>query len=74
MFFLKRGVFLRKKAPGRDAPHRSQSWGCTKTPISNKIHKKIKNNQEINAKTAGKKKPLFTSLLNLYGPCILTGR
>ena len=36
MFFLEQ-----KKAPGRAAPHRRPSWGCTKTPISNWIHWKI---------------------------------
>ena len=35
MFFHKSDVLLKKKSPGRAAPHRSPDWGCTKTPISN---------------------------------------
>ena len=32
----------KKKAPGREAGHRSPSWGCTKTHIFNKNQSKIK--------------------------------
>ena len=41
MFVLKNDI-KKKKAPGRDAGHRSPDWGCTKTPISNGNHQETK--------------------------------
>ena len=39
-FCQERHAFLRKKAPGRAAPHRSPNWGCTNPPIP--THQNIK--------------------------------
>ena len=41
MFFFKSDIQQnKKKAPGRDAGHRSPSWGCTKTQIFNENNQK----------------------------------
>ena len=37
-FFFESYAFLRKKTPGRAAPHRRPSWGCTKTKKINEVH------------------------------------
>ena len=33
--FFRQSDIKKKKAPGREAGHRSPDWGCTKTLISN---------------------------------------
>ena len=43
--FERRSCFSGKKN-GRDAPHRRPSWGCTKTPTSNKF---IENQQQTSS-------------------------
>ena len=62
VLFAKVLFFLEKKAPGRAAPNRRPSWGCTKTPISIKTHwksTKIK-------KSTPRQPSLFLSLRNEF--------
>ena len=55
--------FGEKKTPGRAAPNRRPSWGCTKTPIAIKIHWKSTKIQ----KSTPRQPSLFLSLKRARG-------
>ena len=57
MFFLKRGVFLRKKSPRQGCTTQITELGIHQNPHFQLNPLKNQTNPEINPKTAGKKNP-----------------